>query len=134
MSILSACESGQGSWRAGEGLISLANGFHYGGCPNVLMSRWAVRDASTLPILEDFLEIAYQGESPEEALRAAQLQYLAKADLAHPFFWAGWMISGPTQPLEQEGAGWEYYLLAFLVALGAFAYWRNAQHPTKTPT
>ncbi|MEL7530052.1 MAG: CHAT domain-containing protein [Bacteroidota bacterium] len=127
LAILSACESGQGSWRAGEGLISLANGFHFGGCPNVLMSRWAVRDASTLPILEDFLEIAYQGELPEEALRQAQLQYLSKADLAHPFFWAGWMISGPTQPLTQKRTGWEYYLIVLLVALGTFAFWRNAQ-------
>ncbi|MFK7922284.1 MAG: CHAT domain-containing protein, partial [Bacteroidia bacterium] len=125
LAILSACESGQGSWRAGEGLISLANGFHFGGCPNVLMSRWAVRDASTLPILERFLSYAYEAQQPEVALRQAQLDYLERADLAHPFFWAGWMISGPTQPLEQKRTGWEYYLIVLMIALGAFAFWRN---------
>jgi len=38
LAVLSACQTGKGKWSDGEGVISLAHGFTYAGCPSVVMS------------------------------------------------------------------------------------------------
>ncbi|MEL6591294.1 MAG: CHAT domain-containing protein, partial [Bacteroidota bacterium] len=126
LAILSACESGQGNWKAGEGLISLANGFHYGGCPNVVVSRWAVQDAASQQIISSLLHLLRQGMRPEEALREAQLSYLDKTAMPHPYFWSAWMVNGPTQAIQTNRSIWlTYSVLALLLLLGGYAFWQE---------
>ena len=47
LAVLSACETGFGKLERGEGVNSLARAFTYAGCPSVVMSHWAVNDATT---------------------------------------------------------------------------------------
>ena len=44
MAVLSACNTGSGKLQKGEGVMSLARGFLYAGCPSIIMTLWEVRN------------------------------------------------------------------------------------------
>lgn len=103
--VLSACNTGYGKLQQGEGVMSLAKAFHYAGCPSVVMSLWQVPDQETEQLMTHFYAQLKAGKSKAEALRSAKLAYLAQVkapELAHPFFWAGFVLSGNAQPLEKD--------------------------------
>ena len=90
MAVLSSCESGLGKGYKGEGMISMASAFTYSGCENILMSLWKVNDQTSITLMDDFYEHLLEGESIDEALRNAKLNYLERSDelSAHPKIWA----------------------------------------------
>jgi CHAT domain-containing protein/Tfp pilus assembly protein PilF len=101
---LSACETGLGELRTGEGLIGLARAFMYAGSSSVLVSLWKVEDQSTSLLMELFYRGLKRGLSKAEALRQAKIElintklYLKSLDmqqsLASPFYWAPFVIFG----------------------------------------
>lgn len=90
---LSACETGLGRLRRGEGIISLARAFAYAGAHGIVNSLWQVKDYSTTEIAQDFYAHLKAGMGKAEALRQAKLDYLEKysgsGQKAHPYYWAG---------------------------------------------
>ncbi len=52
--VLSACDTGTGKLRRGEGLIGLTRAFMYAGTPSVAVSLWKVNDQSTSLFMEFF--------------------------------------------------------------------------------
>ncbi len=50
LAVLSACETGRGQLKAGEGLQGLAWAFRAAGCPAVVASHWMVDDEITSPV------------------------------------------------------------------------------------
>ncbi len=90
MAVLSSCESGLGKGYRGEGMISMANAFTYSGCENILMSLWKVNDQTSTTLMDNFYKYLLEGESIDEALRQAKLNYLELSDelTAHPKIWA----------------------------------------------
>ena len=102
MVVLSACNTGFGKLRKGEGIMSLSRAFAFAGCPSMLMSLWQLPDEQTSIVMEFFYEGLKAGLSKDEALRQAKLSYLAQTETAeymHPFYWAGLVILGDEQPL-----------------------------------
>jgi CHAT domain-containing protein/Tfp pilus assembly protein PilF len=93
---LSACESGLGSERRGEGLVGLARAFQLAGARSVVASLWKVGDASTAVLMEDFYRHLRAGKSKDQALRQAQLSLLrgARRDRRRPFHWAAFQLIG----------------------------------------
>jgi CHAT domain-containing protein len=101
---LSACETGLGELRTGEGLIGLARAFMYAGSSSVLVSLWKVEDQSTSLLMELFYRGLKQGLSKAEALRQAKIEVMntnlflksidMKQSLASPFYWAPFVIFG----------------------------------------
>ena len=121
MVVLSACETGIGKLRQGEGLMSLARGFAYAGAKSVIPSLWAVNDQSTADIMGGFYAYLADGHSKSEALQLAQLDYLREQKeerLAHPYYWASFVLIGDEQPLSSDRntryALWAALLLALL--------------------
>lgn len=94
--VLSSCNSGSGKLKGGEGVMSLARGFMYAGCPNIIMTMWKVDDISGSKIMTGFYSYLKKSYSTEEALRMAKLDYLETASSlrAHPFFWSPYMSMG----------------------------------------
>jgi len=101
--VLSACQSGLGAEAGGEGMVGLTRAFHYAGARSVLASLWSVADDSTAWLMEYLYEGLQQGEPVGDALRTAQVRCLrspspesamAGPALAHPFYWAGFVLSG----------------------------------------
>jgi CHAT domain-containing protein len=100
--VLSACNTGYGKMQRGEGIMSLARGFAYAGCPNIVMSLWPANDRSTSQIMEQFYENLSEDAGKDEALRQAKLYYLSQSDKikSHPYFWAGFVLLGDSEPMS----------------------------------
>lgn len=132
LAVLSACNSGMGRLKKGEGVASIARGFSYAGVPNIVMSTWAVSDWSTEVLMRAFYENLRRGIPKDEALQRAKVDYLKanrnNPELLAPFYWGGFVLSGNTAPipaLEKAGGGnhwwWIGIGLGTLLALGGLA-------------
>ncbi len=118
--VLSACSSGYGKIREGEGPITISRAFSYAGCPSVVMSLWKIPDAVTTEIMTAFYEELSAGKTKDEALRQAQLRFLNNTDdplYHHPYFWAGFVVMGDTSPLPSGSALWLIYAAAGLAGI-----------------
>ncbi len=101
--VLSACETGLGELRRGEGMISLSRAFTYAGARSTVMSLWAVDDLKTKDLMADFHRFLKKGMPKDEALRAAKLGYIEKNALPHPYYWAGFVAVGDMAPIGGDG-------------------------------
>jgi CHAT domain-containing protein len=101
MVVLSACSSGEGGFSKGEGVVSLARGFVYAGCPSLLMTLWEVEDKSSVLLMKYYYTGLIKGESKATSLKNAKLKFLkgAKAENSHPFFWSSFVLMGNTDPI-----------------------------------
>ncbi len=123
--VLSACESGIGKQFEGEGLYSMARGFLYANCPSVLMTLWSIKDKSTADLMDGFYERLEAGLDANEALREAQLRFIAERDnlSAHPSNWAGFILLGHN-PKFKSGFS-SYWIIGIAIALIAFVVIRK---------
>jgi CHAT domain-containing protein/Tfp pilus assembly protein PilF len=63
--VLSACDTGSGEARAGEGVLGLRRGFAEAGAQNVLLTLWSADDAETADLMEAFYRDAlHSGDAP----------------------------------------------------------------------
>ncbi|WP_055448094.1 CHAT domain-containing protein [Lacinutrix mariniflava] len=113
---LSACESGIGNLKRGEGFLSLARGFYFSGAASISSTLWKINDASSLSIMDAFYKNLSVGQTKDYALQKAQLSFLntnKENALVHPYYWSGFVISGNTSPLETTN----YWLWIVLTAI-----------------
>ncbi len=101
MVVLSACNSGDGKFLKGEGVMSLARGFFYSGCTSLIMTLWTVEDLSGSTLMSSFYKYLSQNFPKDAALQRAKLEYIETADAlkAHPYFWSGYVAIGDTDSL-----------------------------------
>ena len=74
MLVLSACNTTSGEIKQGEGVMSLARGFFYGGAKSVVASLWPVHDSTTKDLMIDFCVELKKGNTKSTALRQAKLK------------------------------------------------------------
>lgn len=117
LAVLSACETGSGKLQGGEGVMSMARGFIYAGCPSVVMTLWQVEDKSGVNIMSDFYRYLSKGKRKDVALRMAKLNHLESSDplTAHPHFWLGYVNIGNAEPLYTSKD--VYFIIFIFVAL-----------------
>ncbi|WP_299553067.1 CHAT domain-containing protein [Seonamhaeicola sp.] len=118
--VLSACDSGFGKINKGEGIMSLSRAFAYAGCSSLVASLWKVSDDTTVHSMVDFYDNLMAGLPIDEALQKGKLNYLQTIEnplYEHPYFWAGFIVHGNTQPLDIQvsGASWYVYAIAVLL-------------------
>ena len=92
--ILSACDSGSGEVKIGEGVMSLCRAFRIAGAQTVLASHWAVSDKATSELMTEFMRRWRAGESRANAWHNAQLTLLHSKDFSNPYFWAAFTLTG----------------------------------------
>ncbi|MCK0114589.1 CHAT domain-containing protein [Gelidibacter sp. F63206] len=123
LAVLSACDTGSGFYENGEGVISLSRAFSYAGVPSTVVSLWKVDDEATAKIMTYFYEHLKLGETKDEALKNAKLDYLKYTDddlLKHPYYWSGFVLSGNTDALVEKQNYWIYLSVLPILALGFF--------------
>jgi CHAT domain-containing protein/Tfp pilus assembly protein PilF len=100
--VLSACETGIGEVRPGEGVYGLRRAFVIAGARTLVMSLWKVDDAATAALMSRFYRRLASGEDKAEALRQAQLEIRRVDAWRHPFFWASFVFLGDATPLRDR--------------------------------
>ena len=89
---LSACETGVSDVLAGDELVGLARGFFQAGTASVVVSLWAVNDASTAVLMQHFYRHLEARLEPAAAMRRAQLDL--RREYPHPYYWAPFVVIG----------------------------------------
>ena len=93
---LSACETGVGEVKTGEGVFGLRRAFALAGVKNLLMSLWPVVDEITEQQMCTFYQLYAQGIPPAEALRTAQMETIRllrkEYGKAAPSLWAAFIL------------------------------------------
>jgi CHAT domain-containing protein len=97
--VLSACDTGVGDARAGEGLLGLRRAFRVAGARTLITSLWAVEDEPGRRWMRGLYENRFvRGLRTVESVRAASLEVLDRrrreGESTHPFYWAGFVASG----------------------------------------
>jgi CHAT domain-containing protein len=97
--VLSACDTGVGEIRAGEGVLGLRRAFQIAGARTVVMSLWSVDDQATRVWMRALYEGRFQDRlSTADAVHAANLKVLrdrrAKGESVEPFYWAAFVAAG----------------------------------------
>ncbi len=125
MTVLSSCSSGFGKMQKGEGMMSLARGFIYAGCPSIIMTLWQVSDLSSSELMTSFYKYLKKGKSKQEAMRLAKIKYLKSADdlTSNPYFWSGFVVVGDGSPIYRK-SGIAYWMIIISVFIGILVFFQ----------
>lgn len=96
--VLSACETGLGDLRTGEGVSGLRRAFVHAGVRTLVTSLYKVPDTATQELMTEFYTRISDNQSKQAALSAAERTIIAKRRQeqggAHPFFWSSFILVG----------------------------------------
>jgi CHAT domain-containing protein/Tfp pilus assembly protein PilF len=97
---LSACDTGIGEVKNGEGVYGLRRAFFLAGAETLVMSLWSVTDNVTRDLMSAYYGGLRQGLGRGDALRQAQLALLQRPRTRHPFYWASFIQAGEWANLD----------------------------------
>ena len=123
--VLSACETGLGDVRAGQGVFGLRRALVLAGSRSQLMTLWKVADEPTRDFMISWYRQILTGVPRAEALRAVQLAFFrgepipmsekrgvrlarqekqqqVSSNQKHPYYWAAFILSGESGPVSPE--------------------------------
>ena len=88
--VLSACETGLGDVKNGEGVYGLQRALTVAGAANLMMTLWKVDDDATKELMIDFYNQLGNGILLEDAFRNSQLSLRDK--YPHPKYWGAFVL------------------------------------------
>ena len=100
--VLSACDTGVGAVKVGDGVYGLRRALVLAGAESQLMSLWPVSDRSTRDLMIDYYKGLVRNEGRGEALRRVQLRMLRDKSHGHPYYWASFIQAGEWANLKGE--------------------------------
>jgi CHAT domain-containing protein/Tfp pilus assembly protein PilF len=92
--VLSSCQTGLGQFIKGEGIEGISRAFFYAGSSSVVMSLWTINDQVSSQFMERFYYHLKNSEDLAQAIRQAKLEMIDSGVVSHPYYWAGFILSG----------------------------------------
>ncbi len=117
--VLSACNTGYGELKKGEGVMSMSRAFQYAGAKSTVMSLWKVPDKETALLMNNFYKNLKQNKAKDLALQSAKLEYLKDTKdnvLKHPYYWAGFVVAGNTDALHVN-TSYHWWIIGLILIL-----------------
>ncbi|HEY0095866.1 MAG TPA: CHAT domain-containing protein, partial [Archangium sp.] len=96
--VLSACDTGGGDVKLGQGVYGLRRAFVVAGAETVVMSLWKVNDGATRVLMEAYYRNLSAGQGRALALREAMRTM--RLTHPHPHYWAPFIALGRDAPLR----------------------------------
>jgi CHAT domain-containing protein len=96
--VLSACDTGRGDVRRGQGVYGLRRALVVAGAETLVVSLWRVDDETTRAMMERYYRQLLAGRGRAEALEEAMRSL--RAEHPHPHFWAPFIALGRDAPLR----------------------------------
>lgn len=128
--VLSACNTGNGVLFVGDGVQSVSNAFTYAGVPSSVMSLWKVDDKSSAMLMASFYKHLNMGKPKDLALKLAKKDYMDSdldTELKHPYYWAGFIVSGNTEPFSPSKNSNLWWLTLLVLPLGILYYYGRSK-------
>ena len=105
---LSACQTGLGKMKKGEGMVGLSRAFFYAGTHSLVVSLWKTADAFAPAFMKRFYGYIKNGKNKVEALRQTKLWMIEKSYHndeksgetiyhSHPYYWAPFILIGASK-------------------------------------
>ena len=117
LAVLSACETERGPDVRGEGVQGFGRALLAAGARRAVTTLWRVADQPTALLMQAFYREVQAGRPLDLALAAAKRTLLAANPTAHPHYWAGFVLTGASDPLPRALRGRDL-AGAGLIALG----------------
>ena len=92
--VLSACQTGLGEVKTGDGVYGLRRALVIAGSQSQLLSLWKVPDNGTKDLMVKYYQNLKAGKGRHEALREVQLEFIKSSQYKNPYYWAGFIPSG----------------------------------------
>jgi len=96
--VLSACDTGLGELRTGEGVLGLRRSFQVAGARTLVMSLGRVKDDASRDWMGRLYNARFSGRSTSDSIREASLAMLRSARKegrsTHPFYWGAFVGVG----------------------------------------
>lgn len=116
---VSTCESEAGRLIRGEGVEGFSRALLSAGASATVTSLWRVPDRPTAEFMRQFYYRLAEGDSKEEALRRAKLQFLhSRGELAHPRYWSAFVLTGDALAPAPWVVSWTLLIVPPACALG----------------
>ncbi|NOZ35408.1 MAG: CHAT domain-containing protein [Chlorobi bacterium] len=90
--VLSACQTGLGEIKNGEGVYGLQRSFQMAGAASVITSLWEVSDEGTQDLMSAFYKYWLQSGNKHNAFRKARAEI--KEKYKYPFYWGAFVLVG----------------------------------------
>ena len=114
---LSACQTGLGQFIKGEGIEGLSRAFFYAGASSVLISLWPVHDQASSQFMERFYSHLRSSNSIINSLRKTKLEMIGSDVLSHPYYWAGFVVTGHSDKIIYPSTRETFFFLIFILLL-----------------
>lgn len=88
--VLSACETGLGDTKAGEGVFGLQRAFHIAGADRIIMSLWKVDDEATQLLMSSFYRELVRQKDTRKAFQTAKKSL--QSSHPEPYYWGAFVL------------------------------------------